>query len=180
MLSPLHYKIRDKLGEIEHNWLKPSEEVNGNKGTYDKLCCLTVYKCSAVLHCTLLNCPVTASSYNQLSFSSEEFVQQTLERMLASELKGITDDIFYSGSNYELTEVPGPSDYDIQYFIKTGRPGDCKPMVEDCGINGWKKIKGGPKEWLTEDGYLSPYKVSKKIIKLCALKSSVRIAQFSL
>lgn len=145
MVSRLHQELERKLGEIENDFLKPSEEVQGNKSLY----------CTDHLHLLF-----SVSEFIMV-FSFEEFVQGFLERMLATELKGITSDIFYSGSNYELTEVPGPSDYDIQYFIKTDRSGEPKPTVQDCGINGWKKIKGGPKEWQTADGYLSPYKVSE-------------------
>lgn len=90
-------------------------------------------------------------------------VHQIVMNLIQPNMGNLKSDLAHTGSSYELTAVPGKSDYDLQFYLDLKFSGSSgrKPMIEDCGISGWKKIKGGPPEYLNENGYLSAYKVSE-------------------
>lgn len=75
-------------------------------------------------------------------------------------------DLAHTGSYYELTAVPGKSDYDLQFYLKISGS-SIKPTIKDCGKPGWKRIYGGPDKYRDDEGFLSAYKV-RGVFYCCA------------
>ena len=91
-------------------------------------------------------------------------------------------DIFYTGSNYEFTTVPGSSDYDIQFCIevpktKLNHKKTSSATAEWCGDPAWRIIKGGPDGMLDSNGFLSTSKVGKIILAVFYLHIKMVLQQ---
>ena len=83
-------------------------------------------------------------------------VQRVVESLF-TDLADVTADVLYMGSSYELTALPGVSDYDLQYCVKVSGH---RAAVEECSRPDWRRIKGGPPNLLDSTGYLSAYKAN--------------------
>lgn len=89
-----------------------------------------------------------------------------LRGIIRPALSKLYNHMLFTGSAYELSALPWSSDFDIQVFLKMP-PGPGKKnivkrntgLVEPCDRPGWRKIKGGPTDLLTTDGFLSAKKV---------------------
>lgn len=90
-----------------------------------------------------------------------------MRKIVEPALKGLYNHMSFVGSSYELSAIPGTSDFDIQVFLKMppgpGKRNIPKPTtgrIHECDRAGWRKIKGGPAHLLTSDGFLSAREVS--------------------
>ena len=63
----------------------------------------------------------------------------------------------YAGSHYEHSAlyIPSNSDFDLQLPLTL----PCTPQAESSDRAGQMKVKGGPKQFLDDEGYLCSYKV---------------------
>ena len=100
-----------------------------------------------------------------------ELVSHITEKFIKPTLRGLVSDIFYMGSNYEFTTVPGSSDYDIQFCMevpktKLNHKKTSSATADECGDPAWRIIKGGPDDLLDSNGFLSTSKVGKIILVL--------------
>ena len=96
-----------------------------------------------------------------------ELMDNVVRKIVQPSLKGMYHHMSYVGSSYELSALPGSSDYDIQVFLDMlpgpGKHDIPKPntgRIHECDRDGWRKIFGGPSNLVTENGFLSAYKVS--------------------
>ena len=96
-----------------------------------------------------------------------ELMDNVVRKIVQPSLKGLYHHMSYVGSSYELSALPGSSDYDIQVFLDMlpgpGKRDIPKPntgRIHECDRDGWRKIFGGPSNLVTENGFLSAYKVS--------------------
>ena len=86
-----------------------------------------------------------------------ELIQRVMIEVVHRALKGLYSKLSFVGSTYEFSSLYGASDFDVQVFLRM--PSCSAAMVEPCDRPGWRKIKGGPQDVLTPDGYLSACKV---------------------
>ena len=94
-------------------------------------------------------------------------MDRVLHEIIQPALRGIYNHIRFVGSTYELSALPGSSDFDIQVYLKMppgpGKRNIPKPTtgrISKCGRAGWRKVLGGPGHLLTPDGFLSANKVN--------------------
>ena len=86
-------------------------------------------------------------------------VDHIVSSFLRPALRGIVDGshIIYAGSHYEHSalNIPSNSDFDLQFPLTLRS----RPQAESSDRAGQMKVKGGPKQFLDDEGYLCSYKV---------------------
>ena len=94
-------------------------------------------------------------------------MDRVLREIIQPALRGIYNHFRFVGSTYELSALPGSSDFDIQVYLKMppgpGKRNIPKPTtgrIHMCDRAGWRKVLGGPKHLLTPEGFLSANKVN--------------------
>lgn len=91
-------------------------------------------------------------------------VQEIITDFIQPAIKSICPYLTHTGSSYELTSVPGKSDFDLQFCLKMPRTKQDRvkkagAIAERSSVPGWRRVKGGPEDLLNDAGYMCALKV---------------------
>ena len=114
-----------------------------------------------------------------MSFTA--LVQHLIEKFINPTLANHCSGVFYTGSNYEYCGIQRSSDYDLQFRLTMPkRKFNNLTLISDKAVvevwedePGWARIKGGPPELLTDDGYMSAVEVRCNFIIAYTRKSRI-------